>query len=51
MKPIARDRKPSRRPDAPVRPLDDRDLRAVRGGSSVIKPEQILPADDWENRV
>ena len=49
MKRSAPDRKPSR-PASPVRTLDDRRLREVRGGSSVIKPEQmaqITASDDW----
>lgn len=41
------DRTPSR-PESPVRTLDDRRLRDVRGGSSVIKPEQMVTGgDDW----
>jgi len=48
MKRIARDPRPSPRPESPVRTLDDRRLGAVRGGSSVIKPEQMITAsDDW----
>jgi hypothetical protein len=50
MKRIARDPKPSHRPDSPVCALDDRRLREIRGGSSVIKPEQmaqITASDDW----
>jgi hypothetical protein len=49
MKRIARDPKPSR-PASAARALDDRKLRDVRGGSSVIKPEQMAQAvwqDDW----
>jgi len=52
MKRIARDPRPSR-PAPPARTactLDDRRLRDVRGGSSVIKPEQmaqITASDDW----
>lgn len=47
MKRGAPDPKPSR-PESPVRALDDRRLGAVRGGSSVIKPEQMITAsDDW----
>jgi hypothetical protein len=48
MKRLARDPKPSV-PGSPVRMLDPRRLRAVQGGSSVIKPEQMIAAsDDWE---
>ena len=48
MKRIARDPKPSRS-TSPARALDDRHLRDVRGGSSVIKPEQMAQVwqDDW----
>lgn len=48
MKRIARDPKPSR-PASSARALDDRQLRDVRGGSSVIKPEQMAKVwqDDW----
>jgi hypothetical protein len=49
MKRIARDPRRSR-PESPVRPLDHRRLGEVRGGSSVIKPEQmaqITASDDW----
>ena len=47
MKRIARDPKPA--PAFPARALDDRHLRDVRGGSSVIKPEQMAKVwqDDW----
>jgi hypothetical protein len=49
MKHITRDLKQSRRPESPVRTLADRHLREIRGGSSVIKPEQMITAmDDWE---
>jgi hypothetical protein len=50
MKRIARDRKPSHPAVAPARALDDRHLRDVCGGSSVIKPAQLAQAvwqDDW----
>jgi hypothetical protein len=50
MKRIARDPKPSLRLASPARALDDRDLRGVRGGSSIIKPAQLAQAvwqDDW----
>ena len=48
MKRIARDSKPSR-PASPARALDDRHLRDVRGGSSIIKPAQLAQVwqDDW----
>jgi hypothetical protein len=49
MKRIARDPKRSR-PASLARALDDRHLRDVRGGSSVIKPEQMAQVawqDDW----
>lgn len=46
MKRMAPDRKPPR-PESPVPTLDDRRLREVRGGSSVIKPEQMIASDDW----
>ena len=53
MKRIPRDPKPSRSAslDRPARAVDDRHLRDVRGGSSVIKPEQmaqVTAMDDWE---
>jgi hypothetical protein len=53
MKRIARDPKPSRSasPDRPARAVDDRHLRDVRGGSSVIKPEQmaqVTASGDWQ---
>jgi hypothetical protein len=49
MKRIARDPKPSLRPASPARALDDRHLRDVRGGSSIIKPAQMAQVwhDDW----
>jgi hypothetical protein len=49
MKRTARDPRPSLRPTSPARALDDRHLRDVRGGSSVIKPEQMAQVwqDDW----
>jgi hypothetical protein len=48
MKRIVPQSKPSRS-ESPVRTLDDRRLRDVRGGSSVIKPEQMAQVwqDDW----
>lgn len=48
MKRIARDPKPSRSA-SPARALDHHHLRDVRGGSSVIKPEQMAKVwqDDW----
>jgi hypothetical protein len=49
MKRITHDPKQPRLPESLVRTLADRNLRAVRGGSSVIKPEQmaqIASSDD-----
>jgi len=46
MKHSTRDLKQSRRPESPVHALADRHLREVRGGSSVIKPEQMITASD-----
>ena len=46
MRRSARDPKRSHRPESPIRTLDDRRLHEVRGGSSVIKPEQMAQ-DDW----
>lgn len=54
MKRIARDPRPSHpaSPGRSARALDDRQLRDVRGGSSVIKPEQqVTASDDWETPV
>jgi len=50
MKRSARDPKRSHRPESPVLTLDDRCLREVHGGSSIIKPAQIAQltwSDDW----
>lgn len=52
MKRTPRDPKPSHpvSPDRSARALGDRHLRDVRGGSSVIKPEQmaqVTASDDW----
>jgi hypothetical protein len=50
MKRSARDPKPIHRLTSPARTLDERRLCEVRGGSSVIKPEQmaqITATDDW----
>jgi hypothetical protein len=49
MKRITHDPKQARPSESPARTLADRNLRAVRGGSSVIKPElmaQIASSDD-----
>ena len=52
MKPTRDSKRPRRAPA--VHALADRHLREVRGGSSVIRPEQlaqITASDDWETPV